>query len=67
MSCNGEEGWQGMSGPTSMTDFEIQDGCWKQEHVELQNLCLRIKNFIGSHPDIASKVEITKHTMKSTI
>lgn len=67
MSCNGDEGKQGMPGPASMTDFEIKNGCWKQEHAELQNLCLKIMNFIETHPDIASKVEITRCAIKSTI
>lgn len=67
MCWKGEPGSPGMSGPASITDFETKDGSWKQEQVELQNLCLKIINFMEAHPDIASKVEITKLVIKSSI
>lgn len=62
-----DKGVTGIPGPASTTDFEIRDGCWKQEHVELQNLCFKVMNFLEAHPDIASKVEITEFYIKSTI
>ena len=56
---------QGMSGPTSMTQFEIPSGKWTQQHAELNGLCVKILNFLNEYPDIASKVEITKDLIRS--
>jgi len=60
-------GEQGMSGPTSMTDFEIRDGSWTDKHVELENLCISVLNFLHNNPEIAERVEITKKTIKSSL
>lgn len=61
------KGIQGMSGPASICNFEIKEGYWCQEHVELQNLCFTIVEFLSKHPDIATKVEISKDSMISTL
>lgn len=63
----GIQGVPGMSGPTGMTDFELKDGCWSMEYVELQGLCVEIINFMEKHPDLATKIEITRHSIKSRI
>lgn len=63
----GECGIAGMSGPTGMTNFEIPDGKWTQEYADLDSLCINVLNFLNKHPGIASKVEITKDSIKSSI
>ena len=61
------QGVQGMSGPTSMTQFEIPSGKWTQQHAELNGLCVKILNFLNENPDIASKVEITRNLIVSAL
>lgn len=63
----GPKGPPGSSGPTGMTNFEIPDGKWKQEHADLDCLCIEVLNFLNEHPGIASKVEITKDSIKSSL
>lgn len=61
------KGIQGMSGPASICNFEIKEGCWRQKHSELQNLCFAIVEFLSKNSDIATKVEISKDAMISTL
>lgn len=63
----GECGITGMSGPTGMTNFEIPDRMWTQEYADLDGLCIKVLNFLNEHPGLASKVEITKDSIKSFI
>lgn len=58
-------GESGMSGPASMTHFEIRDGRWRQEHVELENLCISVLNFIRKNPELVTKVEIQTDSIRS--
>ena len=67
MCRKGDLGPTGMSGPTGMTDFELVNGCWSKEYVELNNLCIKIVNFMKKHPDLATTVEITQNSIKSRI
>lgn len=64
MSWEGEKGEPGMPGPSGITNFEMNKW-WSNEHVKLQNLCFDIVAFLSEHPDLASKVEITKDSIKS--
>lgn len=64
MSWNGE---QGMSGPTSMTKFEIKDGCWSKEYAELNGLCIQILNFLNEHSELSSTIVITKSSIISVL
>ncbi|MCH4280138.1 hypothetical protein LQE94_08910 [Mediterraneibacter sp. NSJ-151] len=57
----------GISGPTSMTDFELKDGCWTEECAELQNWCINVMKFLSSHPNLSTKVEITRNSIKLVV
>lgn len=61
------KGEPGPSGPTSMTHFEMKDGCWTEEYAELDGLCIAILNFLNRHPELAAKVEITRDYMRSLL
>lgn len=63
----GPKGKQGMSGPTSLMEFELKDGNWTEKYVELENLCLAIVNFINHNPELSTKVEITEEYIRSFI
>lgn len=63
----GPKGAQGISGPTGITNFEIPDGMWTQEHANLNSLCIKVLNFLNEHSEVASHVEITKDMIKSSI
>lgn len=52
MSGSIYKGEQGMSGPTSITQFEIKDGSWTQKHVELDSLCLAVLKFLEKNPEL---------------
>lgn len=58
-----EEG--GLSGPSSVTFFEVKGERWTKEYAELQSLCFRVMRFLKENPEIATKVIITKHDMRS--
>lgn len=60
-------GSTGAPGPTSMTHFEISNGCWEKKHAELQGLCLKICDFIEKNPNIAQKVVITKDIIRGFV
>lgn len=61
------KGIQGISGPTSMTHFEVKDGCWTEEYAKLDSLCVMILDFINEHPDVAAEVRITKDSIRSML
>lgn len=62
------KGETGIAGPAGITDFEIRQGeYWNEKHAQLQNLCFQISRFILENPGIASKVIVTKDTIKSLI
>lgn len=51
----------GISGPLSITNFEVVDGIWTREYAELQ------MQFMQEHPDIAAKVEVTSRGISSKL
>ena len=59
----GEEG--GLSGPSSVTFFEVKDERWTKKYAELQSLCFKVMRFLEENPEIAAKVIITNHDMRS--
>lgn len=61
------KGEPGIAGPSSMSHFEVKDECWTEEYAELQGLCITVLNFLYEHPELASKVEITKECIKSAL
>lgn len=66
MINSGSVGPKGVSGPTSITNFEISDGgVWTEKHAILNGLCIQILNFLKENPEIASRVEITKENIRS--
>lgn len=62
MDCKEE---RGLSGPSSMTQFEVRDGRWNETYAKLQTLCFKVQQFLLANPDAAEKVEITKQDIKS--
>ena len=57
----------GIPGPSSVTDFEVADGGWTREYVELQKRCMAVMFFLQEHPDIVAKVEISKNKISSVL
>ena len=64
--AKGPKGKTGMSGPASYTHFEIRGG-WSEKYVELDDLCLKVLNYLQKNPEIASVVEITKDAVTSKL
>ncbi len=61
------KGEPGIAGPSSMSHFEVKDECWTEEYAKLDSLCITVLNFLEEHPELASKVEITKECIKSAL
>ena len=57
----------GISGPLSITNFEVVDGIWTREYAELQKRCMGVMQFMQEHPDIAAKVEVTRRGISSKL
>lgn len=61
----GPQGDCGMTGPSSITYFEIRHGGWNEKYAVLQALCFGVQKFLLENPEIARKIEITQFNIKS--
>lgn len=60
--------WHGKSVKSNLTHFEIaQEEGWGEKHAMLQNLCLRVNDFLEENPGIAEEVIITKDSIRATL